>query len=59
MNKDKDVRMSRWNAWKLTAEQKMYAAVDVYVSLLPPFNPFLQIKKSSFNHRQDNSFTRN
>ena len=33
INKDKSVRMSKWNVLPLSDSQKLYAAIDVYVSL--------------------------
>uniref|UniRef100_A0A182W4L3 3'-5' exonuclease n=1 Tax=Anopheles minimus TaxID=112268 RepID=A0A182W4L3_9DIPT len=31
INKDKKVRMSQWNVLPLSADQKLYAAIDVYI----------------------------
>ncbi|XP_050099166.1 Werner Syndrome-like exonuclease [Anopheles aquasalis] len=34
VNKDKRIRMSKWDVLPLTEEQKRYAAIDVYITLL-------------------------
>lgn len=35
INKDKMIRMSRWDTYPLSRDQKLYAAIDVYVRNMP------------------------
>ncbi|XP_053678530.1 3'-5' exonuclease [Anopheles nili] len=47
INKDKEVRMSKWNVLPLSEDQKLYAAIDVYISQM------LYIKLSEIERNQN------